>query len=328
MTPDAQEALPPQPARDPGAARVIKVGLILPLFSGDMGKVMAAAIAAEELGFDGVFAFDHFFPPGAAPDRPALEAFTTLAAVAAATERVHLGTLVTRAVLRPPGMVAKMTSTIDLVSGGRMILGLGTGDPIDRPEHHTFGFPNLSVTERRAHLEETVSGLKSLFRGESYAGGQLLPLLAGPLLPPPVHPGGPPVWIGAQNEQVVRMAGRLADGWNGWGLTPQQFRAKAEILWEEADRSGRKAEATWAGIVLVGEDQDEVEHLLEDRRRRGMEDGVAFAGTADTFAEYVYELAAAGATWAIVVLAGPPGRRQLIAERVLPALAGAPASDL
>src|SRR2546423_15543547 len=129
----------------------LKVGIILPMFSGDPGKVLEAARSAESLGFDGVFAFDHFFPPGGPPDRPALEAFTTLAAVAAATERVRLGTLVTRAVLRPPGLLAKLATTIDLISDGRMILAMGTGDPIDRPEHDAFGFPNLSVRDRRDH---------------------------------------------------------------------------------------------------------------------------------------------------------------------------------
>jgi alkanesulfonate monooxygenase SsuD/methylene tetrahydromethanopterin reductase-like flavin-dependent oxidoreductase (luciferase family) len=303
------------------SARAIKIGLILPMFSGDAGKVVAAARAAEDLGFDGVFAFDHFFPPGAAPDRPALEAFTTLGAVAVATERVQLGTLVTRAVLRPPGVLAKMTSTIDFISGGRMILGVGTGDPIDRPEHHTFGFPNLSVTERRAHLAETVMGFKALFRGEAYAGGEHVPPLAGPLLPAPVRDGGPPIWIGAQSDEVVRMAGALADGWNGWGLGPEAFREKARLLAETADATGREVEATWAGIVLIGEDDAEVERLVEDRRRRGMDDGVAFVGSADRFADHVRDLADAGATWAIVVLAGPAGRRQLLADRVLPAIA-------
>jgi alkanesulfonate monooxygenase SsuD/methylene tetrahydromethanopterin reductase-like flavin-dependent oxidoreductase (luciferase family) len=301
--------------------RAIKVGLILPLFSGDPAKVVAADRAAEELDFDGVFAFDHFFPPGASPDRPALEAFTTLGAVAAATERVHLGTLVTRAILRPAGMLAKMASTVDLVSGGRLILAVGTGDPIDRPEHDTFGFPSLSVKERRAHLAETIAGLKALFSGEAYEGGDHQPPLRGPLLPPPARSGGPPIWVGAQSDHVVRMAARLADGWNGWGIAPAEFRQKAELLAEEAGRAGRQVEATCAGIVLVGEDEEESQRLVEDRRKRGMDDGVAFAGSATRFAEYARELADAGATWAIVVLAGPPGRRQLLAERVLPALA-------
>jgi alkanesulfonate monooxygenase SsuD/methylene tetrahydromethanopterin reductase-like flavin-dependent oxidoreductase (luciferase family) len=304
----------------PETDRAVKVGLILPLFSGDADKVVSAARAAEELGFDGVFAFDHFFPPGAPPDRAALEAFTTLGAVAAATERVRLGTLVTRAILRPIGMLGKMAATLDLISNGRMILAVGTGDPIDRPEHDTFGFPNLSVKDRRAQLAETITGLKALFRGEPFEGGEYQPALEGPLLPPPVHSGGPPIWVGAQSEQVVRMAANLADGWNGWGLTPEAFRQKAEILAEEAGSVGRRVEATWAGIVLLGEDEGEVERLVQDRLRRGMEDGVAFAGTADRFAQHVRDLGDAGATWVIVVLAGPPGRRQLLAEQVLPAL--------
>jgi alkanesulfonate monooxygenase SsuD/methylene tetrahydromethanopterin reductase-like flavin-dependent oxidoreductase (luciferase family) len=304
----------------PATDRVVKVGLILPLFSGDAAKVVAAARAAEELGFDGVFAFDHFFPPGAPPDRPALEAFTTLGAVAAATERVRLGTLVTRAILRPVGMLAKMATTIDLISNGRMILAVGTGDPIDRPEHDTFGFPNLSVKDRRAHLAETISALKALFGGDRYEGGEQQPALKGPLLPPPVHTGGPPIWVGAQGEAVIRMAANLADGWNGWGLSPDVFRQKVEILAQAASSAGREVEATWAGIVLLGEDEAEAERLAEDRRKRGMEDGVAFVGAADRFADHARDLAAAGARWVIVVLAGPPGRRQLLAERVLPAL--------
>jgi len=295
-------------------SRALKVGVILPMFSGDSEKVMAAARSAESLGFDGVFAFDHFFPPGGSPDRPALEAFTTLAAVAASTERVTLGTLVTRAILRPPGILAKMMSTIDLISNGRTVLGIGTGDPIDRPEHHAFGFPNLSVRERRAHLGETLAALKALFEGRPYQGGEHVPPMAGPLLPPSVQAGGPPVWVGAQSDEVVRMAGRLADGWNGWGLSPEQFRA------EEADQAGRTAEATWAGIVLVGEDDAEVESLVERRRRSNMIDALAWAGTTDRFTQYLRDLADAGATWAIMVVAGPAGRRELMAERVLPNL--------
>ena len=84
----------------------MNVGLVLPLFSGDAERVLAFARRAEERGFDGVFAFDHLFPPGAPADRPSLEAFASLAAVAARTSRVAVGTLVTRATLRPPGMLA------------------------------------------------------------------------------------------------------------------------------------------------------------------------------------------------------------------------------
>ena len=303
----------------------MKVGVILPLFSGDPGRVVESAAEAERLGFDGAFVFDHFFPPGAPRDRPALEAFSTLAAVAATTERVTIGTLVTRASIRPPGLLAKLASWLDAASGGRVVLGVGTGDPIDRPEHDAYGIPMLDRAGRRAQMEETVVALKSLFSDRPYPGGVHVPPLQGPLRPPPARPGGPPIWLGAQAEAVVRRAARVADGWNGWGLDPEAVRARAAVLAEEANAAGRTAEATWAGIVLTGRDEAEVRALVERRRARGLEDQ-AWTGTTDDLATHLEALAAAGATWAVLVVAGPRDRTALIAERVLPALAaGRPA---
>ena len=300
----------------------IKVGLILPLFSGDPAKALAAATEAERLGFDGVFGFDHFFPPGAASDRASLELFTTLAAAAALTERLTVGSLVTRAVLRPPGLVAKMAATIDAVAGGgRMVVGVGSGDPIDLPEHAAFGFPNLSPEDRRSHLEEWITALRDLFRGAPFPGGTHVPAVEGPLLPLPEPP--PRVWVGGQAPAVVRLAARSADGWNGWGSTPDNFRTKASMLHEEAGRAGREGaiEATWAGIVMVGEDDAEAKALAATREEKGI-DALGFHGSPESFAGFLGDLADAGATWAVVVLAGPGDRRTLVGERTLPALRG------
>lgn len=295
----------------------MNVGVVLPLFSGDPDKVVAAAVEAEALGFDGVFAFDHFFPPGGAPDRPSLEAFATLGAVAAATERVRLGTLVTRASLRPVGLLAKSAAWLDAASGGRFILGIGTGDPIDRPEHEAYGIRMLDKAARRVHLEETLAALDALFAGRPSPGGTMVPQLLGPLRPPPARSGGPPVWVGGQADPVIRLAGRLADGWNGWGLDPESFAGRVSVLREAAGR--RPVEATWAGIALVGADRAELEALSERRRARGLDDD-AWEGTADELIEQIQALGSAGATWTIMVPAGPADRRALLAERVLPAL--------
>jgi alkanesulfonate monooxygenase SsuD/methylene tetrahydromethanopterin reductase-like flavin-dependent oxidoreductase (luciferase family) len=293
----------------------VKVGVILPLFSGDPHKVVEAAREAEELGYDGVFAFDHFFPPGAPPDRPSLEAFTILAAVAAVTDRITLGTLVTRASIRPAGMLAKQVSWLDAASGGRFVLGIGTGDPIDEPEHVAYGIPMLGKADRRAHLEETVAAVKALFAGDPFSGGTYVPQLEGPLLPPPARPGGPPVWIGAQADAVVRLAGRIADGWNGWGLDPASYARKVAVLREAA--GDRAVEPTWAGIVLAGKDEPETEKLVEKRKARGLDDE-AWTGSVAQLREHLGALAAAGATWAVMVLAGPADRRALVAREVLP----------
>ncbi|MGH2710736.1 MAG: LLM class flavin-dependent oxidoreductase [Actinomycetota bacterium] len=294
----------------------MKVGVILPLFSGDPQKVLVAAREAEELGYDGVFAFDHFFPPGAPRDRAALEAFTTLAAVAAVTERVAMGTMVTRASLRPTGLLAKQVSWLDAASDGRFVLGIGTGDPIDKPEHEAYGMPMLDKGARREHLEETVTALKALFAGGSYPGGTHVPALEGPLLPPP-RPGGPPVWIGAQADAVVRMSGRIADGWNGWGIDAPRFSEKVGVLKEAAGE--RSVTPTWAGIVLAGADERETAELAEKRRARGVEDE-AWTGTTEELTSFLKDLERAGAAWAVMVLAGPPDRRGLLAETVLPSV--------
>lgn len=301
----------------------MNVGVILPLFSGKTERVLEAAREAEELGFDGAFVFDHFFPPGGSRDRPALEAFVTLAAVAASTHSITVGTLVTRASLRSAGLLAKSASWLDAASGGRVVLGIGTGDPIDRAEHEAYGIPMLGRSERRTHLEETVRALKALFSGQRFEGGRYVPPLAGPLRPPPARQGGPPIWLGAQARDVIRMAGRLADGWNGWGLAVDGFRERAEFLFQEADAAGRTAEATWAGIVLVGEDDAETQDLLDRRKGRGMDDRI-WAGTTAQLTAFFLGLEGAGATWAVLVPAGPKDRAALIAREVLPALSKRP----
>ena len=293
----------------------MKVGLVLPLFSGDAGRVLEFARRAEERGFDGVFAFDHLFPPGAPADRPSLEAFASLTAVAARTSRIAVGTLVTRATLRATGMLAKIAAAIDDVSGGRMILGIGTGDPIDEPEHRVFGIEYLDRAGRREHLVETVRAIKALYAGVPWEGGPHFPAMTGPLVPPPVRPGGPPIWIGGFADAVVRLAAAEADAWNGWGMGVEEFTRKARLL--RGSAGDRPVTATWAGIVVVGRDEVEVDRLLEQRSARGLEPGV-WSGTTAALRTRLDELAAAGAAWSVLVLGGPPDRLDLIADEVLP----------
>ncbi len=298
----------------------MKVGLVLPMFSGDPAKVLAFARQAEDLGYDGVFAFDHFFPPGASPDRPSLEAFSMLAAVAATTERLTVGTLVTRASLRPAGLLAKLAAALDDLSGGRMILGIGTGDPIDRPEHDAFGLPYLDKAERRPHVVETVRAVIGLLRGDPWPGGDWVPAVRGPLLPRPSTPGGPPVWIGGFADAVVRLAAAEADAWNGWGMSIPGFAKKADLLRRTAAEHGRTAQATWAGIVVVGRDEDEAGAMLNERYRRNMLETNVWAGNAHSLIWWLEGLGTAGATWAVLVPAGPADRVEMIAEEVFPHL--------
>ena len=123
----------------------MKLGVSLPVFTADPSRPLGVAARAAELGFDGVFSPDHFFPPvfypPSGPDRPALEAFTTLAAAAASHPTLHVGTLVARVTLRAPGLLAKQAAALDQISQGKGILALGTGDAASKPEHEMYGFP-------------------------------------------------------------------------------------------------------------------------------------------------------------------------------------------
>jgi alkanesulfonate monooxygenase SsuD/methylene tetrahydromethanopterin reductase-like flavin-dependent oxidoreductase (luciferase family) len=291
----------------------MKVGLILPLFSGDAEHVLSFATRAEELGFDGVFAYDHLFPPGGDPSRPVLEAFAMLGAVSSRTNRVAVGTLVARAGLHDAGLLAKLAVTLDDVSGGRMILAVGAGDAGNDLEHRTFGFPTPVQAERRAHLEETVRCVRALFEGQAWPGGSHVPAMAGPLVPPARD--GLSIWVAGSSNHVVRLAAREANAWNGWQMDPDAFAAKARLLREEA--GDRTVEATWGGVALVGRDEADAAELVEARQRRGLI-ARAWTGTADALRARIGELEEAGASWVVLALAGPRDRLDLVGSQVLP----------
>src|SRR6266436_8728353 len=139
-----------------------RFGVQLPNFSGfdpaDLfDHVASLATAAEEAGFDSVWVMDHFFqlPPLGGPDQPMLEAYTLLGALAARTERVQLGTLVTGVTYRNPALLAKMVTTLDVISKGRAILGIGAAWNED--EHKGYGFEFPPIGERMDRLDEAVT---------------------------------------------------------------------------------------------------------------------------------------------------------------------------
>jgi alkanesulfonate monooxygenase SsuD/methylene tetrahydromethanopterin reductase-like flavin-dependent oxidoreductase (luciferase family) len=304
------------------ARRPLKVGLALPVFTNDPARTLDIARDAESLGFDGVFGSDHLLPVGGPRDGPALECFTTLAAVGAVTSRIAVGALVTRAGIRPAGMIAKLAANLDLITEGRAVLGLGTGDRLSEAEHHTFGFPIESPEVRTERLAETAEAVRSLLSGVGYAGGRLLPPFDGPILPAPLRQGGPPLWIGGTSDRVVGVAARLADAWNGWRLSIESFSEKVRLLDDlsSANATPHRVEATWGGIALIGDDDADAERRTAERAAQGRE-APAFAGSADRAVEWLVSLRDAGATWAVLLLAGPPDRRTLVAEHVLPQLA-------
>jgi alkanesulfonate monooxygenase SsuD/methylene tetrahydromethanopterin reductase-like flavin-dependent oxidoreductase (luciferase family) len=290
----------------------MKLGVSLPVFTGDPARPLEVAARAEALGVDGVFSPDHFFPPVFYPpsgaDRPALEAFSLLSAVAARHPRLHVGTLVARVTLRAPGLLAKQAASLDAMCGNRAILGIGAGDRASVAEHETYGIRFPSVAERLILLEETAEALGALFAGRTWPGGKAVSAMTGPLLPP----GSPQIWIGGLSDAVLGVAARVAHAWNGWGLDEAGFAAKAQRLGELAN--GRGVAPTWGGIALVGEDEADLGVLLADRAKKGLSIDGVWTGTVEQLLAFAEGLAASGATWLVVLPVGPADRLDLIAE--------------
>jgi alkanesulfonate monooxygenase SsuD/methylene tetrahydromethanopterin reductase-like flavin-dependent oxidoreductase (luciferase family) len=283
----------------------VKLGLSLPMFTADVARPLAAAARATAAGYDGVFAPDHLFPPGS-PGRPALEPFAVLAAVAALHPGLHVGTLVTRASLRPAGILAKQAAALDQMSGGQAILGVGAGDSVSKPEHEAFGIPFASAADRVAILGETVDALRALFGGEPWPGGAHVPAIAGPLLPP----GDPELWVGGRSDEVIAVAARSADAWNGWAMDAEGFEAAAAELRRLA--GGRPVAPTWGGIALVGSDEGDLERLREERRARGLSMDV-WQGSADDLRSFAGRLGEAGCSWMVVLPVGGEDRLDVVA---------------
>jgi len=290
----------------------VRLGISLPVFTADSRRPLEAAARAAARAVDAVFSPDHLFPPlfypPSGPDQPALEAFTVLSAVPARHPGLGIGTLVARVTLRAPGLLAKQAAALDHLSGGRAILAIGTGDRASIPEHERFGLPFPPVRERLLLLEETALALRALFSGRAWPGGEQVPPLEGPLLPP----GSPQLWVGGLSDPVLGVAARTADAWNGWGLDAGAFAAKAARLRELA--GSREVRPTWGGIALVGENEPDLRRLLDRRAERGLSlDGV-WTGTTEDLKEFAASLESAGASWFVVLPAGPLDRIDVISE--------------
>lgn len=198
------------------------------------------ARAAEESGFGSVWVMDHFWqlPPLGGPDAPILEGYTTLGALAARTSRVRLGTLVTGVTYRNPALVAKMCTTLDVISGGRAICGIGAA--WYEPEHIGLGFDFPPAGERLGRLEEAVQICRLMFTEEKPTfEGRYYRIREARNVPRPIQPGGPPIMVGGGGEKrTLRIVARHADMANFAG-DPDAIRRKVAILREHCEAEGR-----------------------------------------------------------------------------------------
>lgn len=272
----------------------MKVGLVLPIAGEETDifsypQVRGYALQAEALGLNSVWVVDHLllrFPNE--PPRGIWESWSLLSALAEATTQVEVGTLVMCTAFRNPALLAKMAVTVDAISGGRLILGLGAG--WHEPEFEAFGIP---FDHRASRFEEALQIIVPLlregevdFQGTYYQAQQCVLRPRGP------RPAGPPILVGAKRPRMLRLIARYADMWNTcWlgrpTLLPER-RAELDMACLAEGRDGSTV-ATTVGITILAPDHD-VENPNPDQ---------ALFGTTEEVADGLRAYEALGVTHAI-----------------------------
>jgi fatty acid CoA ligase FadD22 len=210
-----------------------RVGIRVPQYGGTWDDIARTAQLLSSAGVDALWVNDHFQSPGRQKSDPTFDAFTTLGALAALTDRVRLGVAVMSASYRPPQVAAKMTTVLDVISGGRLILGLGTGS--DRDEHRAYGIPFGTAAERTAGVRRTLAVMDAMWTFPDGATHD------GMIEDAPNRPQlrRPPVWLAAHGPVLLRHAGRHADGIVAAWTSPSELGARLEIASSAAAEAGR-----------------------------------------------------------------------------------------
>jgi F420-dependent oxidoreductase-like protein len=190
----------------------------------------------ERLGFDSIWDCDHYIQPSR-PTGPYHEGWTLLAALAAVTERIRIGVLVSCNTFRHPALLAKEAITVDHISNGRLELGIGAGWYV--PEHEMFGIPFPSPGELTARFREAVEIVDSMCRNEiTTYDGTYYRLKDAPCRPRPLQQPRPPLMLGAHGPRMLRIVAEYGDGWNSFGSL-EELKRRNEILDQHCADIGR-----------------------------------------------------------------------------------------
>lgn len=270
-----------------------------------MAELRGAWKASEDLGYDWISTFDHFYPSMLPPEGSCFEALTTHAALAATTTRPRLGCLVYCAPFRHPGLMANAGATIDHLSDGRFELGIGAGWQVE--EHETYGFPFDPPALRLRRLAEVVEIVRLLWTEDSVDyDGEFYTLKGATCDPKPVQ-STPRIWIGASGEKTgLKLAGRLGDGWNLVMPSPEDFARKLAIVKEASPHPDRLA--VGVNVALVGGTDDKSVVEAVERRFGPVAEQIRAAtlsGSAEQMADHVGRYTDAGAEWIVLAIRAP-----------------------
>jgi len=297
---------------------------------------------AERLGFDSFWLFDHLFGFPFPDRQPFLESWTTLSALSTLTSRIRLGTLVTNIQYRLPSLVAKMGATFDVISGGRLELGLGAGGTARADWHQRLGYLPEYVAYgtsfqakpsiRIRMLEEATRVIRLMWtQEETCFSGRYYRIKRAVCNPRPVQKPHPRIWIAGGGEQLLlRVAAKYANGTNfAWNLTPADFGHKLSVLRRHCDEFGTDYDSIVKSLsagVLMSDSEDHVSIMREKllRRYSGAEGYLPYAlrrsglvGSPDDCVERLEEFVQAGAEYFMLVFVDLQ-QMELFGKAVLP----------
>jgi alkanesulfonate monooxygenase SsuD/methylene tetrahydromethanopterin reductase-like flavin-dependent oxidoreductase (luciferase family) len=285
----------------------LRFGLFMSQANKPWAQVLDEFLMAEELGFDHAWLVDHLVDTDGPPENGCLEGWTLLAAIAARTSRIRLGVLVSSNTFRHPALLLKEAVTVDHVSGGRLILGMGTGWHAD--EHRRYGLDLPEPAERVDRFEEAVQLVTQLMGQEQTTfQGEFYRLNDARLQPPPVQSPRIPILIAAHRPRMLRIAARYADQWDTFAAMPGT--ATDGVQAEVADR-----------IALLDQACLDIGRDPADIRRSTWASREVLASTA-AYIDFVERHRALGFTDFTTVLPAPGNERVLedVAREVIPAI--------
>jgi probable F420-dependent oxidoreductase len=277
-----------------------------------IGELVELVELVDRSGYDSLWVGDHI-----SFAVPVLDPLLQLAQAAVVSRRLTLGTSVYLLPLRHPAPVAKQVSTLDHLTEGRLIFGVGVGGEFPR-EYEVCGVPR---GERGARLSEGIALLRRFWSGEpvSHTGGFYGTFSDIPMQPPARQPGGPPIWCGGRSAGALRRTGRLADGWLSYVVTPEMYRASLETIAAAAHEAGRSMTRFGTGHLLFTRIDDSYDKALDaatetlsvryamDFRRAAQR--YCALGRPDQVAERIREFHAAGVRHVALDLLGPYEQR-------------------
>jgi alkanesulfonate monooxygenase SsuD/methylene tetrahydromethanopterin reductase-like flavin-dependent oxidoreductase (luciferase family) len=279
----------------------IEVGIYLPQVSFSWEDMRSRALLVEELGFETLWLYDHLYSP-MLPDLPSLEGWTLATALLTGTERLRVGHLVLCNQFRHPALLGKMASTLDVISGGRLELGIGSGSV--EIEHHEAGLPWGSLAERTERLADTLEILTRMFAGgRTTFDGAYYRLQDLPNLPAPVQHPRPPIHIGGVGRRnTLPLAARYADVWNipTYALDRvEEVVAAVDGACRDAGRDPKTLVRSIEAVLVLASDDDAVADAMTKAGRRFGDTGYqleagGYIGTPETVAARIREHMALG----------------------------------